>query len=121
VTTGFRLSLPGQKPWSAWQKDVAVTGAFAKQIGVPTPMFDATVPVYDKSMKAGHAEHDTADPARQLWSVPLGDALELLAQNPGEAEERKQHHQAEARRGIAHDLLRDLAEGIASRDDRAGP
>jgi 3-hydroxyisobutyrate dehydrogenase-like beta-hydroxyacid dehydrogenase len=45
---------------SVWQKDMAVIGEFAKQIGVPTPMFDATVPVYEQAMKSGHAEHDTA-------------------------------------------------------------
>jgi L-threonate 2-dehydrogenase len=45
---------------SVWQKDMAVIGEFAKQMGVPTPMFDATVPVYEKAMKSGHAEHDTA-------------------------------------------------------------
>ncbi len=45
---------------SVWQKDMAVIGEFAKQIGVPTPMFDATVPIYNKAMKTGHAEHDTA-------------------------------------------------------------
>ena len=45
---------------SVWQKDMSVIGQFAKQIGVPTPMFDATVPVYNKAMKSGHAEHDTA-------------------------------------------------------------
>jgi len=45
---------------SVWQKDMAVIGAYAREIGVPTPMFDATVPVYDKAMRTGHAEHDTA-------------------------------------------------------------
>jgi 3-hydroxyisobutyrate dehydrogenase-like beta-hydroxyacid dehydrogenase len=45
---------------SVWQKDMAVIGEFARQLGCPTPMFDASVPVYDKAMKAGHAEHDTA-------------------------------------------------------------
>ncbi len=45
---------------SVWQKDMAVIGAYARQIGVPTPMFDATVPVYDKAMRTGHAEEDTA-------------------------------------------------------------
>jgi putative dehydrogenase len=45
---------------SVWQKDMAVIGAFAKQIGAPTPMFDATVPVYNKAMRSGHAEQDTA-------------------------------------------------------------
>src|SRR5712671_778516 len=45
---------------SVWQKDMSVIGQFAREIGVPTPMFDATVPVYNKAMKSGHAEHDTA-------------------------------------------------------------
>jgi 3-hydroxyisobutyrate dehydrogenase-like beta-hydroxyacid dehydrogenase len=45
---------------AVWQKDMAVIGQFAREIGVPTPMFDASVPVYNKAMKSGHAEHDTA-------------------------------------------------------------
>jgi 3-hydroxyisobutyrate dehydrogenase-like beta-hydroxyacid dehydrogenase len=45
---------------SVWQKDMSVIGQFARRIGVPTPMFDASVPVYNKAMKSGHAEHDTA-------------------------------------------------------------
>ncbi len=45
---------------SLWQKDMAVIGDFARQLKCPTPMFDATVPVYKKAMRTGHAEHDTA-------------------------------------------------------------
>ena len=45
---------------SVWQKDMKVIGDFARQIGCPTPMFDATLPVYVAAMKSGHAEHDTA-------------------------------------------------------------
>jgi 3-hydroxyisobutyrate dehydrogenase-like beta-hydroxyacid dehydrogenase len=45
---------------SVWQKDMAVIGGFARQIGAATPVFDATVPVYRKALKTGHAEHDTA-------------------------------------------------------------
>ncbi|MGA7489653.1 MAG: NAD(P)-dependent oxidoreductase [Xanthobacteraceae bacterium] len=45
---------------SIWQKDMAVIGEFARELGCPTPMFDATVPVYAKALKSGHAEHDTA-------------------------------------------------------------
>ncbi|HEY1360878.1 MAG TPA: NAD(P)-dependent oxidoreductase [Xanthobacteraceae bacterium] len=45
---------------SVWQKDMAVIGEFARENRVPTPMFDASVPVYDKAMKSGHADHDTA-------------------------------------------------------------
>ncbi len=45
---------------SLWQKDMAVIERFARQLHCPTPMFDATVPIYDKALKKGHAEHDTA-------------------------------------------------------------
>jgi L-threonate 2-dehydrogenase len=45
---------------SLWRKDMTVIGEFARELGCPTPMFDATVPLYAKAMKSGHAEHDTA-------------------------------------------------------------
>ena len=45
---------------SVWQKDMAVIGGFARKLACPTPLFDATIPVYAKAMKTGHAEHDTA-------------------------------------------------------------
>ena len=45
---------------SVWQKDMSVIGAFAKKIGVPTPLFSATQPIYRTALKTGHAEHDTA-------------------------------------------------------------
>src|SRR5216684_3286123 len=38
-----------------WQKDMAVIGEFARQLGCPTPLFDATVPLYNKALKTGHA------------------------------------------------------------------
>jgi 3-hydroxyisobutyrate dehydrogenase-like beta-hydroxyacid dehydrogenase len=44
---------------SVWQKDMDVIGAFAKKMGVPTPLFSATLPVYAAAMKR-HAEDDTA-------------------------------------------------------------
>jgi len=45
---------------SVWQKDMAVIGEFARSLRCPTPMFDATVPIYDKAMRGGHADQDTA-------------------------------------------------------------
>jgi 3-hydroxyisobutyrate dehydrogenase-like beta-hydroxyacid dehydrogenase len=45
---------------SVWQKDMAVIGEFARALACPTPMFDATVPIYDKAMRSGHADEDTA-------------------------------------------------------------
>lgn len=43
-----------------WQKDMAVIGEYARSIGVSTPLFDATVPIYDDAIAQGHEMHDTA-------------------------------------------------------------
>jgi hypothetical protein len=56
-----------------------------------------------------------------LASVSLHDLIELPAEQPGQAEERDQHHDAQARRGIVDGRLRELTEGIAGRDNGAGP
>jgi putative dehydrogenase len=45
---------------SVWQKDMDVIGSFARNIGVPTPMFDASSAIYTKARKSGHDDHDTA-------------------------------------------------------------
>ena len=42
-----------------WQKDMAVIGEFAARLGVPTPLFSATLPVYASAMSVGYAEQDT--------------------------------------------------------------
>jgi 3-hydroxyisobutyrate dehydrogenase-like beta-hydroxyacid dehydrogenase len=39
--------LPATMRLSTWQKDMAVIGAFASALGSPTPLFRATVPIYD--------------------------------------------------------------------------
>jgi L-threonate 2-dehydrogenase len=43
-----------------WQKDMDVIGAYATALGVPTPLFSATIPIYASAMSMGHAMHDTA-------------------------------------------------------------
>lgn len=43
-----------------WDKDMQVIGDFAKEIRVPTPLFDATKPVYLKAQKQGYGDQDTA-------------------------------------------------------------
>jgi L-threonate 2-dehydrogenase len=45
---------------SVWQKDMDVIGGFAREIGVPTPMFDASSAVYTEARRSGHDDHDTA-------------------------------------------------------------
>lgn len=42
-----------------WQKDMAVIGEFAAKLGVPTPLFSATLPVYASARSVGYAEQDT--------------------------------------------------------------
>jgi 3-hydroxyisobutyrate dehydrogenase-like beta-hydroxyacid dehydrogenase len=45
---------------SVWQKDMAVIGAFAQELGCPTPLLSATLPIYAAAMATGHADEDTA-------------------------------------------------------------
>jgi 3-hydroxyisobutyrate dehydrogenase-like beta-hydroxyacid dehydrogenase len=51
-------SVPTMKNY-LWQKDMAVIGEFANKLGVPTPMFSATLPIYASALSVGYAEQDT--------------------------------------------------------------
>ena len=52
--------LPATMKCAIWQKDMDVIGHFATELGVPTPLFSATLPVYAAAMAQGHAAEDTA-------------------------------------------------------------
>lgn len=52
-----------------WQKDMQVIGDFARKIGVPTPLFDATGPIYQKAMQTGLGAEDTAAVCAVLESM----------------------------------------------------
>ncbi len=43
-----------------WDKDMQVIGDYARKIKVPTPIFNATKPIYIKAMKSGLGAQDTA-------------------------------------------------------------
>ena len=43
-----------------WDKDMRVIGDYARKIRVPTPMFNASKPIYLKAMKSGLGAKDTA-------------------------------------------------------------
>ena len=45
---------------SIWQKDMDVISRFAEQVGSPTPLLSATLPIYARAMVTGHAAEDTA-------------------------------------------------------------
>ena len=45
---------------SVWDKDMRVIGGYARKIKVPTPLFDATKPVYRAAERSGFGAQDTA-------------------------------------------------------------
>ncbi len=45
---------------STWHKDLKIIGEYARSVGCPIPMMDATLPIYAQALKQGHGEHDTA-------------------------------------------------------------
>jgi 3-hydroxyisobutyrate dehydrogenase-like beta-hydroxyacid dehydrogenase len=42
-----------------WQKDMAIIGDFARQLGSPTPLFTATGPLYTAAVAMGRGAEDT--------------------------------------------------------------
>jgi L-threonate 2-dehydrogenase len=45
---------------STWQKDMDIIGAFARDLGVTLPLFEASAPIYTAAMAAGLGDQDTA-------------------------------------------------------------
>lgn len=43
-----------------YHKDIAVIADHAQRLGVPTPLFCASMPVYSAALAMGHGDHDTA-------------------------------------------------------------
>jgi 3-hydroxyisobutyrate dehydrogenase-like beta-hydroxyacid dehydrogenase len=43
-----------------WQKDMDVIADFARTLKVKTPLFSATEAIYQKAMRSGLSEQDTA-------------------------------------------------------------
>ena len=67
---------------SVWQKDMDVIGSYARAIGVPTPMFDASAAIYTKARKSGHDDEDTAAVCavlEQMAGVKRGKAKKAKA------------------------------------------
>jgi 3-hydroxyisobutyrate dehydrogenase-like beta-hydroxyacid dehydrogenase len=55
-----RHYLPASMKMEIWQKDMAIISQFATELGCPTPLLSATMPVYASAMATGHAADDTA-------------------------------------------------------------
>ncbi len=52
--------LPATMKVDIWQKDMDVIGRFATELGVPTPTFSATIPIYAAAQAQGLGSSDTA-------------------------------------------------------------
>jgi 3-hydroxyisobutyrate dehydrogenase-like beta-hydroxyacid dehydrogenase len=52
-----------------WQKDLKIIGEFAAQLGVATPLFNASAAVYNAAMAQGYAEQDTGAVCAVLESM----------------------------------------------------
>ncbi|HEY4172207.1 MAG TPA: NAD(P)-dependent oxidoreductase [Rhodopila sp.] len=55
-----RSYTPATMRVSTWQKDMSIIGAFAHDLGVTLPLFEASAPIYTTAMEAGLGDQDTA-------------------------------------------------------------
>jgi putative dehydrogenase len=55
-----RSYTPATMRVSTWQKDMDIIGAFARDLGVTLPLFQASAPIYTAAMAAGLGDQDTA-------------------------------------------------------------
>ncbi len=55
-----RNYLPASMKLEIWQKDMAIISQYATELGCPTPLLSATMPIYAAAMANGHAADDTA-------------------------------------------------------------
>lgn len=63
---------PATMKLSVWQKDMTVIRQFARDLGSPTPLLDATVPVYAAAIANRPADDDTASVCAVLQDVANG-------------------------------------------------
>jgi 3-hydroxyisobutyrate dehydrogenase-like beta-hydroxyacid dehydrogenase len=66
---------PATMKMSIWQKDMDTIRDFARDLGVDTPLFDTTQPIYDQGLQQGRDEEDTAS----VFSVMGGKGKGLKA------------------------------------------
>ena len=59
---------------STWQKDMRIIAQFAASVGAPTPLLDATAPLYDAALAQGRGEQDTASVYAVMAELALGAA-----------------------------------------------
>jgi putative dehydrogenase len=70
-----RRYTPATMRVSTWQKDMEIIGAFARELGVTLPLFEASAPIYSAAMAAGLGDQDTAAVFVVLDKPPAAHSL----------------------------------------------
>ena len=55
-----RVYEPAQMKMDIWMKDLDIIGGFARDLHCPTPLFSASVQLYESALAQGHTKEDTA-------------------------------------------------------------
>jgi len=71
--------VPATMRLDLWQKDMSVIDAFARRMGVATPLFSATVPLYARAVEAGLGAEDTAAIYKVLQGMDLPLCMDTAA------------------------------------------
>ena len=64
---------PATMKLEIWQKDMKLIAEFAEQVGVATPLFSASGPVYELALTQGRGQQDTAAVFEVLKTLQPGD------------------------------------------------
>ena len=52
-----------------WQKDLGIIGAYAQELGVYAPLFEASTKLYDEGIAQGRDKQDTASVCAVLENI----------------------------------------------------
>ena len=69
--------VPPTMKLAVWDKDMKIIKAFADKIGVYTPLFSATSPIYEAAMTEGFGEQDTAAVFAVLQNMAAQKKVEI--------------------------------------------
>jgi L-threonate 2-dehydrogenase len=69
---------PATMRLSTWQKDMTAIAAFAASLDFPTPLLNATVPLYRAAMAANRGHQDTAAVCAVLEAMTQSQSCDVL-------------------------------------------
>jgi len=91
---------PATMKVSTWKKDMAIIAEFAEDIGVKTPLFTLTQPVYTEAMTMGLGDQDTACVFEVLQRTIVTDPKQAARKSGISAKDPTMPHRIKASRDI---------------------